>query len=754
MRFKKKKCLSLMLAAVMIFAVLTNTMRVAKAVEGYDPEAAKNYAYSHYGSSSELCAGFVASCLHNSGISEINVSSNRTVGRLVNTMQSLGFQKIELTARKFNEYHYSDNSFVSVGDVIVWYCPEGDTTNNYHWKHAAIVTNVTNSKDQIQVTQTNSRVKDSTISYYGFNDCSHKTRKVYVFHHTTPAQKYYIYFHSGIGTCDVAQMTKQEYINAGYSLPTCQNSGNNFLGWSRKSEDPDEMITKAELETLDHDIDLYAVYGSLQADIWNQYWSNYRVYTLDAQTNRRGYNYFAFLVKTSASGSNWVNMGAIETSQTVKSSGDNYYRQRLNINLDDYPALANEEYIQFRLVPCKMNGELYTDYTGSNSTMIPNGMPADYRCSVNFNLSDTEYFSTSMLYGQKYSDVSYTKVTRTGEDNKYETVDFSQIKNPKKAGYYFDGYYTENGEKLDLNGTKGFTPTNVTYYARWKKQVTAINLSNSTVKLTKGANYALSYTIAPSDAGNKLVSFTSNNPAVATVNSNGQITAISAGTATITCKAKDGSGKTASCKVTVTNPVVKVKKLTLNKKSALLMKGKTLTLKATVTPANATNKKVVYTTSNSSVATVSSKGVVKAKATGIVTITCKAKGGNGIVQKCKIQVVTSKKQAFVAETYKNVYGRMASTKTVTSWAKKLAAKKTTPAKVAEKFICSKEIQNKKLSNREYVKMLYRTFKGREAKTNELKNWTKKLQTGTSRKTAMKQFAKSAAFKKIRKSYGL
>lgn len=149
MRFKKKKCLSLMLAAVMIFAVLTNTMRVAKAVEGYDPEAAKNYAYSHYGSSSELCAGFVASCLYNSGISGINVSSNRTVGRLVNTMQSLGFQKIELTARRFNEYYYSDNSFVSVGDVIVWYCPEGDTTNNYHWKHAAIVTNVTNGKDQI-----------------------------------------------------------------------------------------------------------------------------------------------------------------------------------------------------------------------------------------------------------------------------------------------------------------------------------------------------------------------------------------------------------------------------------------------------------------------------------------------------------------------------------------------------------------------------------------------------------------------------
>ena len=45
----------------------------------------------------------------------------------------------------------------------------------WFWKHAAIVTNVTNSKNEIQVTQTNSRKKDSTINYYGFDDCAHTT---------------------------------------------------------------------------------------------------------------------------------------------------------------------------------------------------------------------------------------------------------------------------------------------------------------------------------------------------------------------------------------------------------------------------------------------------------------------------------------------------------------------------------------------------------------------------------------------------
>ena len=86
----------------------------------------------------------------------------------------------------------------------------------WFWKHAAIVTNVTNSKNEIQVTQTNSRKKDSTINYYGFDDCAHTTRKVYVLHNTTPVQQYNIYLHSGIDSCSTGQMTKQDYINGGF----------------------------------------------------------------------------------------------------------------------------------------------------------------------------------------------------------------------------------------------------------------------------------------------------------------------------------------------------------------------------------------------------------------------------------------------------------------------------------------------------------------------------------------------------------
>lgn len=52
---------------------------------------------------------------------------------------------------------------------------------------------------------------------------------------------------------------------------------------------------------------------------------------------------------------------------------------------------------------------------------------------------------------------------------------FSEVMNLKKTGYYFDGYYTRDGEKLDLTGTKECSPRVVKYYARWQKQISSIS---------------------------------------------------------------------------------------------------------------------------------------------------------------------------------------------------------------------------------------------------------------------------------------
>ena len=162
---------------------------------------------------------------------------------------------------------------------------------------------------------------------------------------------------------------------------------------------------------------------------------------------------------------------------------------------------------------------------------------------------------------------------------------------------------------------------------------TSVRLNRSSVKLEKGKSTSLSATVLPAYAKDKTVTWTSSNTKVATV-SNGKVTAKSAGTATITAKTKNG--KKATCKVTV---VINPTSVKLNRTSVSLVKGKNVTLKATVNPSNASNKKVTWTSSNKKVATVSN-GKVTAKNYGTAVIT--AKTSNGKKATCKVTVKNPK----------------------------------------------------------------------------------------------------------------
>ena len=159
--------------------------------------------------------------------------------------------------------------------------------------------------------------------------------------------------------------------------------------------------------------------------------------------------------------------------------------------------------------------------------------------------------------------------------------------------------------------------------------VAKVTMSKTSATINKGKTLTLKATVTPADAENKAVTWSSSNTKVATV-VNGKITAKGVGTATITAKTKNG--KTATCKITVIIPATKV---TLSKTSVTLGKGETLTVKATVTPTNATNKKVTWSTSNKKVATVAN-GKITAKGVGTATIT--AKTSNGKTAKIKVTV--------------------------------------------------------------------------------------------------------------------
>ena len=250
-----------------------------------------------------------------------------------------------------------------------------------------------------------------------------------------------------------------------------------------------------------------------------------------------------------------------------------------------------------------------------------------------------------------------------------------------------------NGTPIDggNNQSKGLKKIEVYGYAT---PVSGVTLSQDDAVLTVGGEtLTLTATVAPANAKDKTVSWTTSNDAVATVDANGVVTAVSAGTATITATATNGTDdtsddKTATCTVTVTqnykvtladgtedsgnwtispaNPqpgdvvtityggtkkvksvkavkkaaVIKVTIITLNKTETTINVGSTETLSVTaIDPSNATDKTYTWNSDNTAVATVDADGVVTAKAAGTANITATANDGSGVTATCAVTVI-------------------------------------------------------------------------------------------------------------------
>ncbi len=157
--------------------------------------------------------------------------------------------------------------------------------------------------------------------------------------------------------------------------------------------------------------------------------------------------------------------------------------------------------------------------------------------------------------------------------------------------------------------------------------VTGVTLNKNNTTIYTGRTETLTATIQPADATNKAVTWTSDNTGVATVN-NGVVTGVSVGTATITVKTTDG-GFTATCIVTVEEaPIVHPTGVSISKTSINLQIGGSETLTATVTPADANNKNVTWSTSDATVAAVDKNGKVTGIKAGNATITATTEDGN------------------------------------------------------------------------------------------------------------------------------
>lgn len=159
-------------------------------------------------------------------------------------------------------------------------------------------------------------------------------------------------------------------------------------------------------------------------------------------------------------------------------------------------------------------------------------------------------------------------------------------------------------------------------------KTTKISIAFKKVTLAIGKKRTLTPVVTPITTQDK-VTYKTSNKKVVTVDAKGNIKAVKSGTAVITIK----SGSK-SVKVTVTVPAIQPTKITGVPSSKSLKKGKTYTLKPKLSPKGAESK-VTYTSSNKKVATVNSKGKVKAKGKGTAVI--KVKAGK-ITATCKITV--------------------------------------------------------------------------------------------------------------------
>jgi uncharacterized protein YjdB len=188
--------------------------------------------------------------------------------------------------------------------------------------------------------------------------------------------------------------------------------------------------------------------------------------------------------------------------------------------------------------------------------------------------------------------------------------------------------------------TSSKLPSSLYKNSNWIKQqkgqkitvsVKSVSMDGSKKTITAGKKFTIEAKVSPQNATNKTLKWYSSNSSVASVDSKGVVTAKKKGTATIT--AKSSNGKKDTYKVTVKAP--SVQEVNLDKDKLSIVKGKSASLKALFSPSGSSSS-LKWSSSNSSIASVNSKGVVTGKKAGTAVITVKT--SNGKAARCTVTV--------------------------------------------------------------------------------------------------------------------
>ncbi|UTY32932.1 Ig-like domain-containing protein [Treponema putidum] len=167
-----------------------------------------------------------------------------------------------------------------------------------------------------------------------------------------------------------------------------------------------------------------------------------------------------------------------------------------------------------------------------------------------------------------------------------------------------------------------------------KVSVEGVTLDKTELNLGVGESTKLTATINPANASNKTITWDSNKPDIAEVDQDGTVRGKAEGKAVIRATTQDGN-KTASCTIQV--KFIPVESITLNTTALELLSGKSSKLTATINPANASNKTIMWASDKPAIAEVDQNGNVTGKAGGTAVIRATTKDGNKTAT-CNIKV--------------------------------------------------------------------------------------------------------------------
>ncbi|MBC2003966.1 hypothetical protein HCA78_09315 [Listeria booriae] len=325
----------------------------------------------------------------------------------------------------------------------------------------------------------------------------------------------------------------------------------------------------------------------------------------------------ASIITVDANG-NWTAHKAGTTTIAVKTTDGSNITKTVNVTVTDPNAVASMKWIY-------QNG-------WAPDTNIANGdnitVPNTYKDGYGNNQIDVAMYNSAG--------------TQLDQDQFTYTLSNPSLLSVRKATWLTVFEHTEQtGSTLvTVKDAKGNTVRTFTINITGPATIpaTGIDLTTANINTTVGQTGTIAATVQPANATNKTLSYTPADTSIISVDANGNWTAKKAGTTTVQVKTTDGTNITKTVNVTVTDPIVLATDITLAATNITADVNDTGKVDATVLPTNATNKKLTYTSNDTSIITVDANGNWVAKKGGATTITVTTTDGSNISKTITVRV--------------------------------------------------------------------------------------------------------------------